>query len=164
MGKSVAELEKELNAAKAEESYVSFYSPGTFFSECSRKKCKHGDIKTALKYMKDLKERHNSSPYGFCFENGNGKSKSGMFYVTGIVDSYNDVPKTSKNEIMRSNMASNNWAYIVTNHNSWKHTAPFEKDDCVIDWEGVVIIKGNNPDFMKYRTSFKKNIKAIRGY
>lgn len=154
------------------EDFVEFFSPGTFVSEQTDKPCAHGDITKALEMARGIKERHGASPYGFRFYtieramvvDGEGnkaqKSKretnrSGMHYITGTILRYDDVPDDSEHSILRANMRCNDYAYCIENRNSWRFTGEFAAKDCIVEWDGSISVRGDCPEFMEYRKSFK---------
>lgn len=73
-------LEVELKKEKAKELYVIFQSSGSFISEISSKKVKTKDIKAVVRMAKLISD-NGSVPYGFCFEDGNGKQKGPFYYI-----------------------------------------------------------------------------------
>jgi len=155
-------LQKELQEERAKEVYVEYLSPGTFISESTLVECSKGiDICEAVKGAKKIKERHGATPYGFRFVDGNQDLIEGQrtYYITGEVIKYKDVPNTAKNHTIRGNMRCNGWAYIIENTNSYKTTQPFEEEDVVVDWDGKIICRGDEPEMMKYRKEFAKRKK-----
>ena len=122
--------------------YVTFYSPGSFVSETTVKEIDAWSVDLAVRMAKEIKERHRATPYGFTFKTmeSDGWSpktvkESGMYYLGGKLLSLADIPDTSENSILRSNMICNNYEYVIENTNSWKITLPFYKDkDTVLGW------------------------------
>lgn len=144
---------------------VTFYSPGTFFSETTEKDIKLWDVVKALELAKDVEERYSAKPYGFSFttyetygpivEDGvefkadqKKLESSGIYYITGKVESAKEIlSRTDSDErILRSNIECNNIKAIVTNTNSWKFTGEFRKGDFVVDWDGNILDSGINYD------------------
>lgn len=154
--------------------FVKFLSPGTFFVEVSSYEVKSWDLKEALKLYKTVKERYNALPFGFIFEkvlshepinDGNGGTlkvedkvieKSGIYYITGDVFTYDDILiKNKKDElILRDNMRCNRWWTIVKNYNSFISTTPFNEGDFIIDMNGVVVKTGK--EYNSYRKLAEK--------
>ncbi len=149
MTNKIKNLESLLVAEKAKQLFVAFYSPGTFFCESSRKEVKSKDLKDAVILATKISERHGARPFGFRFEDGNGKTLSGMYYITGRVFKRDDVPDTPENNILRSNMRSR--PVCIENNNSWKYTGEFNKEDFVVDWNGNITDSGD-----KYENYRKK--------
>lgn len=165
---------------KIERHYVIFYSPGTFFTEMTGKSIEKWDVKTAVEMAKTVLERYNAKPYAFRFEtfeeyetiiknevSFEAKPKkismSGLYFLTGIVRSYDDVltKKDLQEQILLSNMETREgMAYVIENRNSFLSTLPYEEDSKIVDWEGNVIDEGNSPERMKYRAEVKERIKA----
>ena len=44
----------------------------------------------------------------------------------------------------------------VENTNSFKHVSHFSEDAVVVDWDGNIIRRGNDPDLVAYRKAFQK--------
>lgn len=141
-------LEIELKKEKAKELYLVYRSPGALVSEESSRKVKNKDIKAAVKNAKSF------SPYGFCYENGNGKQIGSFYYITGTLLRYEEIPRTDENHILRSNMFCNEWPVVVENRNSYRITRPFGENDVIIDWDGNIVAKGNSKELMAYRKQF----------
>ena len=124
--------------------FVIFFSPGTFVAEQSREPIDSWDIDKAVKMSKDIKERHEAIPYGFCFTTRERKDheldsqeikRSGIYYLGGEVVTLEDIRARNdpKDKILISNMECNKWNKIVVNTNSWKWTQPLEKNDVVLN-------------------------------
>ena len=130
--------------------FVSFYSPGSFFSEHTTKPIKDWNIASAKRMAKTITERYGSSPYGFRFETriktGRDMGKplynklakeSGMYYLNAIVETYEEIVARDlpDENILRDNMRINGYKKIVTNgpdSKTWKFCLPLEKDDVVL--------------------------------
>ena len=136
----VKELEDQLEEAQKGQLFCNYYSPGTFFLEQSRFEVETMDdlAACAARAKVDVKERYNAKPFGFRFEDGNGKSLSGLYYLTGKVIRYDDVPDDKDHSIMRSNMNDPERCVVVENTNSFKHTSHFSEEDVVLDWDGNI--------------------------
>jgi len=72
------------------------------------------------------------------------KKSSGMYYINGRVLTLAEIPDDQEHHILRANMKGNGWAAVVETRNSWRHTAPFEKDDVCVDGNGNVTAKGSD--------------------
>lgn len=125
--------------------FVHFLSPGTFVSEESAKPITSWDIDVAKEMARHITERHCATPYGFFFttrERGpndlNSKQtlRSVTYYLGGTVETAEQVLARNdpKEDILRSNIRSNGYDRIITNTNSWKHTAGLNADDVVLEW------------------------------
>jgi hypothetical protein len=122
--------------------FVTFLSPGTFVSETTTKEIDSWDVDLAINMAKSIKERHAAVPYGFYFEtkesDGWGPktiADSGIYYLGGKLMTLDDIPETSENMILRSNMKNNDYEYVIENTNSWKVTMPFRKNkDVLLDF------------------------------
>jgi hypothetical protein len=126
--------------------FVTFFSPGTFVSEDTTKEIDSWDVEKAKKMAHSITERYAATPFGFQFTTRSRGSddldskvsaKSPMYYLGGKVETLEEVEARNdpKEEILRANMRCNGWHRIITNTNSWKHTAPLNKGDVVLDWK-----------------------------
>lgn len=129
--------------------FVQFYSPGTFISESSIKPIDSWDIKKAIIMAKNIKERHNATPYAFRFftkertetELDSRETKtSGRYYLNGKISTLEEVIARNdpKEEILIWNMKANQYDKIVEKHPDapgWKWTFPFEVTDVLIEDE-----------------------------
>ena len=128
-----------------EQHFVRFYSPGTFVAEQSSKPIEKWPVGLALIMVRDIKERHGATPYGFQFitrtrEDDELDSKqtasSPMYHLGGKVRTLAEVEADNlpDEHILRSNMRNNGIDRIIVNSNSWKSTQPLGKDDVVLDF------------------------------
>jgi hypothetical protein len=150
---------------------ITFYSPGTLFSEASDRSIDSWDTKKAVAMAKDIMERHNAKPYGFKFEtllvsddvpDGEGgwlktQSKtvetSGTHFLTGTLETYDDVVRrnSDKESILRTNMHANGYWIVCINTNSYRSTLPFDEKDRIVDMDGNVVERGDDPKYVAYR-------------
>lgn len=125
--------------------FVLFYSPGTFVSETTEKEIDSWDVEKAKKLARSIKERHNASPYGFCFITRERRDDeldskvtktSNTYFLGGKVLTLNDIlAKDDPNDrILISNMKNNGWDRVIENTNSWKVTLPLKSDDIILEW------------------------------
>jgi hypothetical protein len=153
----VKELEAQLKEVQKGQLFVTYYSPGTLFLEQSAFEVETRDLAACAARAKvDVKERYGAKPFAFRFTDGNGKSLSGLHYLTGKVIRYDDVPDDKEHSIMRSNMFNNEGCVVVENTNSFKHVSHFSEEDVIVDWDGNVTQRGNDPDLVVYRAEMKK--------
>ena len=148
---------------------VTFYSPGTFFSETSSIRLDELDINKILKKAKGTSERYNAKPYGYTWKQIReffiGKEKlekeevldesKGYIFITGNVIFSKDLTNPDEN-IFKSNLESNAGGVGIQNFNSYKFSYFFDKNDIIIDWDGNIIRSGNDKDLIKYREEVKK--------
>jgi hypothetical protein len=152
--------------------FVVFFSPGTLFSETSRKPIDAWDVPRAAAMAKDITERHGARPYAFRFAtdlvadsvpDGEGGTlnvtpkeidKSGMHYLDGQVLRYEDVPETET--ILRSNMRCNDYPLVVETRNGYRHTDIFHEDAVLVNAEGEITDRGDNPLYLGYRIALRK--------
>lgn len=125
--------------------FVTFYSPGTFVSEIRAQDIDAWDPVAAKAMAASVKERYGATPYGFRFstrERGDNdldsyeSAKSPMYYLGGKIETRDEVEARNdpSEVILRDNMRINNMKRIITNTNSWKHTAELNDDDVVLQW------------------------------
>lgn len=165
---------------------VTFYSPGTLFSESSTKDIDSWDTKKAVEMADSIIERYNAKPYAFVFRtlkthdpvsDGEGgflkveakkEKESGYYFLGGKLETYDEVlarnEDSTNDRILLSNMRNNEYWIICTNTNSFKSTMPFGEDDKIVDASGVVIKSGNDPKYVKYRAEQLVKRKAESGY
>lgn len=128
-----------------EKHFVEFLSPGTFVSEATEKPIDAWDTEKAVIMAAEIIERHGAKPYGFRFTtrargdddlDSKVTKRSGMYYLGGEVFTRDQVEARNLpgEEILRSNMRSNDIERIVVNTNSWKYTAALGKDDVVLEF------------------------------
>lgn len=95
--------------------FVTFFSPGTFFSEETTKEISEWDVDLAMKMARDICERYNAKPYGFKFytrernENDFDSkeiNQSGLFYLGGKVFTLKELEDKNdpEDEILIRNM------------------------------------------------------------
>lgn len=125
--------------------FVTFFSPGSFFSEMNIEPIDSWDINEAQEMARSIKQRYDAIPYGFQFstkERGDNEldskvvETSNMYYLGGRVETYEMVLMRDDptERILRSNMRNNGYDRILVNTNSWKSTHPLEENDVVLDW------------------------------
>jgi len=152
----VEKLEAQLTEAKAKQLFCTYYSPGTFFLEQSSFEVETRDLAAcAARAKADVVERYGARPFAFRFTDGNGKVLSGLYYLTGTVLRRDDVPDDGEHQTMRSNMTDPERCVAVENTNSFKHVSHFSEDDVVVDWDGNITRRGDEPDLVAYRARFK---------
>lgn len=149
--------------------FVIFMSPGTFVSEVSERPIDDWDARAACKMAESIEERHGAKPYGFRFSTRlcappvevEGESldvqpkeiaSSGMHYITGEAIRFDDVPVDKEHDILRSNMRCNRHPVIIENRNSYRFSTFFSPADVIVDRDGKIIRRGNDPDLVEYRT------------
>lgn len=163
---------------------VTFYSPGTLFSESSTRSIDSWDIAQAVEMSKEISERYGAKPYGFVFEtvltakdvpDGEGGTlrveakvveRSGIHFLGGRLETYDDVVARDKSDesILRSNMRCNSMWIVCINTNSYRSTLPFNEEDKLVDSRGNVIESGNDPKWIEYRKSQDAKRKVELGY
>ena len=123
--------------------FVTFYSPGTFFSEQSKQEIDSWDIDQAHKMSKDITERYDAIPYGFQFstkERGDDDfdsketKRSGMYYVNCKIETLEEIiaREDPDDRILISNMRCNGWDKMAVTIKGWKTTQPLQKGDVVL--------------------------------
>lgn len=155
---------------------VTFYSPGTFFPESTAKSIPSWDTKLAVEMSKSIEERYGAKPHSFRFStmltadpvpDGEGGTlevepkkvdSSSLYYLGGTLRTYDEVVERDydKERILRSNMEGNRMWVIIENTNSYRFTGEFPEDACIVDENGEIIRRGNDPDLMAYRSQKNK--------
>ena len=137
-----------------ERHFVTFLSPGTFVAEATTKPIDGWLVGEAVEMSKDIVERYDARPYGFYFTtrsrsekelDSSEVSRSGMYYLNGQIYTLGELEERSDpdEEILRSNMLSNNWSRVVVSLGGrWRWTQPFNKGDVLIDQQKGVEIHG----------------------
>ena len=129
-----------------EKHFVTFYSPGTFFHETTRKEIDSWDVEKAKKMAAKITERYNATPFGFQFSTrGRGPDdldsrelrSSGMYYLNGRIRTLDQVKTRAnpKEATLICNMESNGWDKIVEKKPTapgWMWTQPFNDGDTVL--------------------------------
>lgn len=125
--------------------YVTFYSPGTFVAEQTRRPVEAWDVEAASDMARTISERHGATPYGFQFTTNERKddeldskevARSPFYYLGGRVETLAEVEARNdpKESVLRTNMRANGFDRIVVNDNSWRWTQPLRPTDVVLDW------------------------------
>jgi hypothetical protein len=128
---------RKLEDGSVEQDYVTFYSPGTFFSETDSHKVEGWDVEAAVAKSAEINQRHGAKPYGFRFStrsrtpddlDAKETRASGFYYLGGTIRTYEQVVKDNKpsERTLRSNMKINEYKKIIENNNSWRVTQPFD--------------------------------------
>jgi hypothetical protein len=163
---------------------VTFYSPGTLFSESSTFDIESWDTAKAVEMSEKITERYNAKPYGFVFRtlivaddvsDGEGGTlhvepkeveSSGIHFLGGRLETYDDVIKRNddKESILRSNMRNNESWIIIINDNSFRSTLPFSEEDCIVNARGIVVQRGDDSKLVAYRAEQLAKRKAEYGY
>ncbi len=121
--------------------FVTFFSPGTFVSETSKKPIDSWDVDRAVKMAADIVERHGATPYGFRFttrERGDDdfdsqeSATSGMYFLGGELLTLADVEARNdpKDSTLLSNMRTNKYARVIQ-HKSI--ILPFGDNDTLVE-------------------------------
>ncbi len=151
--------------------YVTFYSPGTLFSESTTKPIGKRDTREAVAMAEQIVERYGAKPYGFRFEtrivkdpvpDGEGGTlevqpktidESGTYFLGGTLETLDDLERRAepRDEICRSNMRRNGYPIVCSVVNGYKSTHPFTDDDFVVDASGAVVERGDDPRHVAYR-------------
>lgn len=173
------------NVVTVRKHYVTFYSPGTFFTEQSTKPVEEWDTKLAIEIAKSVLERYNAKPYAFRFKtmleaepvpDGEGgmlkvepkevEATPGLFFLGGSLFTYDEVVKRDdpKEKILRSNMEGNGMWVIIQNDNSWRFTGEFGEKDVIVDENGEVTRRGDEPKLVAYRKKMDEKRLAEKGY
>jgi hypothetical protein len=151
--------------------FITFYSPGTFFSESTCKSIPEWDVPLAVKMAGEIVERYDAKPFGFKFstsiisdpvpdeEGGLLQvepkmiASSGMYHINGRLRTYDDVvnDNSEKDRILRLNMRCEDSCIVVETRNSYLSTHSFFEEDFVVDSDGNIVECGNDPKWVEYR-------------
>ena len=127
--------------------FVSFYSPGTIFSESTSLPIDEWDIITAWDMANEIVERHNATPYAFQFKtfereddelNSRLVESSKTFHMGGRLLNIEQVEAENDDkgcyDILLRNMRGNRMEYVIINDNSWRSVLEFNyKKDVLLD-------------------------------
>ncbi len=161
---------------------VTFYSPGTFVGESSNKPIAHWDVHEAMAMSKTIQERYNARPHSFRFQTwlesdpipdgeggtlevvGKKDAESPLYFMGGKLRTYDEV--LARNDpterILLSNMRCNSMCVVIENTNSYRYTGVFDEDCILLDEQGQIIRRGNDPDLVEYRKAFKARMEQER--
>jgi hypothetical protein len=160
---------RRLVMAVREKLFVTFVSPGTFFAETSTKEIDSESPQLACRMAREVTERYNATPYSFVFitklvsdpvDDGRGGKlhvdsreirRSGNYFITGELKRFDDILETDKTRTLLSNMRCNDYPIVVENRNSFLATLPFASDDVIVDWDGNITQRGDDPELVAYR-------------
>lgn len=127
------------------QNFVTFLSPGTFFSEQSTKPIDVWDVDRAVTMSKRVVERYNARPYGFQFTtrtrgpkdlDSKETNRSGTYFLGGRVMTLEEVKREMPDErVLISNMKCNGYDKIVVSNTPWQSIHPLEKGDTVLQEE-----------------------------
>lgn len=123
--------------------FVTFFSPGTMFSEESTEEIETWDVEEARKRADNIVERHDATPYGFQFvtrergeEDFDSKEteRSNMYYINCRVETLEEIEERNDPDesILRSNMRNNGYNRVAITTKGWKGTYPLRENDIVI--------------------------------
>ena len=157
--------------------YVTFVSPGTLFSEETRKLIDRWDPRAACKMAKDIQERYGAKPYGFYFmtfvtapsvqlegesfkAEEKKKAESGMHFITGTLRRYDQTTFGPDEAILKSNVEGNGYWVLIENRNSYKTVQPFGEKAVLVDWDGKILARGDDPELVKCREECQARHKA----
>lgn len=129
-----------------EKHFVTFYSPGTFVAEATKKPIEAWDPEIAVRMARKVSERYGAKPYGFQFStctreaddlDSHVSATSPMYYIGGKIETLAEVKTRALPEerILRTNMECNGWDRVIVNDNSWRITRPLEKTDIILNVE-----------------------------
>lgn len=128
--------------------FVTFYSPGTFVAEESRRPIEAWDPQVALAMAGEVEERYGARPYGFRFTtrgrqaddlDSRETARSPMYYFGGKVETLAEIEARNLDDerILRSNMQSGGWDRVFVTTTGWKWTQPLGPDDVVLETEAA---------------------------
>jgi hypothetical protein len=130
---------------KIEKNFVTFLSPGTFFSEETVKEIDSWDVNKAVEMSKNIVERYDATPYAFYFTtrarddydlDSKQIDESVIYYLGGEIRSLKDVELelNPDNNILIENMRNNGYKRVITNSGKWKSVHPLKDGDIVLQY------------------------------
>jgi hypothetical protein len=150
--------------------HVTFLSPGTFVSEQTTKPIDSWNVAVATEMATNIVERYDARPYAFYFttkitaddvpDDSGGflqvqpreTERSGRHFLNGNVLTLDDVQRRGdKNDSILVINMRNNQPIICETSNGYRHTAPFENGDVVVNASGDVVERGDTPERIAYR-------------
>lgn len=154
---------------------VTFFCPGTFFSETSTYDIESWDPQLAARQAAAVVVRYGARPYGFRFEthlvadpvsDGRGGKlqveprklrESELYHLDGKIETYDDFVARAdpKEDIARRNMRDHAPIVCVTTH-SYRSTQPFGEKDVMVDAHGNIVERGDTPERIAYRERIKR--------
>jgi hypothetical protein len=160
--------------------YVTFFSPGTFFSEKSEAQIAEWDPVLATQMSGGVTERHGAKPFAFRFETRlvagdiddgyGGKMRvepktiktSALYHLIGTVETYDQVAARGdkSEETLRFNMSHNDMPLVVVTRNSYMSVQEYREKDVVVDADGRIVDRGDSEERMAYRREFARRVKA----
>lgn len=128
-----------------EKHFVTFLSPGTFFSEETTKPIETWNVEKAVEISHGVLERCNAKPYGFYFStrsrgpddlDSKQTAKSNLYYLGGRIETKEEVfaRNDPKEDILRSSMENMKIDRLIVNNNSWRFTGPLRDGDVVLPY------------------------------
>lgn len=122
--------------------FVTFFSPGTLFSEEETRPIDSWDVDAACKMAATVTARHDQHPYAFQFTtrersdsdlDSRQTAKSGRYFFEGTIETLPEVEERIGNEsILAINMRSNGWERVITCYSPSRITQPLLADDVVL--------------------------------
>lgn len=124
--------------------FVTFFSPGTLFSETTTKPIKTWDVASAKRMAAGIQERHGATPYAFQFttrargaDDLDSKivKTSPMYWMNVQIETLAQIKRRNRKEdkTLIWNMETNGWGRVVTTVKGWKATYPIGDKDIVLD-------------------------------
>lgn len=109
---------------------VTFHSPGTFVPESTTLETDLTDPMQIAELARGITERHGSRPACFQMETQPGVT----YWLGGKIMTYDEIPDTEDNRILRANVRINRIERVIMNTNSWQTTAEFRANDVLLDF------------------------------
>ncbi len=120
--------------------FVTFYSPGTFVAEETRKPISSWDVEVAQRMAASIVERYDAHPYAFRFStrtrgeddlDSRETARSGLYFIGCRVLTKSDLDPVS-DRILIANMECNGWDRVAQTTSGWKFTQPLMPGDEVL--------------------------------
>ncbi len=131
---------------KMEKHLVTFFSPGTFFDEEREKPVESWDVAAAAEMAHSITERYNATPFAFQFStqsrgpddlDSHESARGNTYYLGGRIETRAEIEARNdpKEDILRSNLRSNDIDRVIVNDNSWRTVRPLKPTDVILDWK-----------------------------
>lgn len=126
--------------------FVTFFSPGTFFDEERERPVDSWDVAAASEMAHGIVERYNATPFAFQFStrtrgqddlDSRESARSCTYYLGGRIETRAEIEARNdpKENILRSNLRSNDIDRVIVNDNSWRTVRPLKPTDVILDWK-----------------------------
>ena len=107
---------------------VTYFSPGTLFSEMNTKEFSCGNLELLLptikSYAEEITQRYGAKPYGFKIE-----GLEGTYYIKGTIKTFHQVVQENfgkSDTILIRNMRINKCTHVIVGNSPYQFSMPFD--------------------------------------